>query len=223
MSRYNIFYPVHQGLKAFLYETALLLQQTDFNAGKEDLTQLKLLLEVFEQHAQTQEAFIFSSIRQRDPSQVRIFEQEHAVEKGLNQAVRNLMKTLDHTEKEKRSDIGKTINEAFVKFMIFSLRHMSGEEENINRLLWNYWTDEELQGMRVKIITSVSRHQISEYNKWIIRGLSNTEIIRWLKDIKNSMPGLIFHSVLDAAEAELSVPRWLAVQEAITEGIMINH
>ncbi|HMJ47141.1 MAG TPA: hypothetical protein VK498_07405, partial [Ferruginibacter sp.] len=183
------------------------MQQTDFTSVNKDgggITQLKLLLGHFDQHARVQEEFIFSAIRQKDPGLIEIFEQEHTIEKEMNMQITNLLKDLDHAIESERKSIGAVINQSFMNFMIFSLQHMAKEEEHINRILWHYWSDNELLGMRGKIMGAIPRQQITEYNKWIIRGLNISEITGWLKEIKNNMPALIFQSVLDAAATELS-------------------
>ena len=51
MNRYNIFYQVHKGLRAMLYETALLLQHTDFtnfDEAEQAIEQLQTVVELFD-------------------------------------------------------------------------------------------------------------------------------------------------------------------------------
>ena len=55
----------------------------------------------------------------------------------------------------------------------------------------------------------------------MMRGLSCTEIINWLKEVKNNAPDFVFNGMLRLAEKELTSNRWNTVQEGITEGAML--
>lgn len=59
-NRYNSFNQVHKGLRAYLYDTALKLQQTDLadaRAGESAMKQVEELLVLFESHAQNEDEF----------------------------------------------------------------------------------------------------------------------------------------------------------------------
>jgi hypothetical protein len=87
--------------------------------------------------------------------------------------------------------------------MIFKPDQMAKEEDIINKVLWRYYTDAELRGITQRIIDGLSPEILVQYNKWMIRGLSNTEIIDWLKVLKNNAPDFVFKSVMQTPEEEL--------------------
>jgi hypothetical protein len=98
---------------------------------------------------------------------------------------------------------------------------MKKEEDVLNKLLWRYYTDEVLHGITMNIVANVSADKMPFYNKWMMRGLSNTEIINWLKQIKNNAPEFVFNSYVDLAINELAENRWQKIQEQLTEGAML--
>lgn len=80
MNRYDIFNNIHKALRAMLYETALCLQQTDFNNEDEtdtSLTQLNTVIDLFDKHAHTEDSIVFEAIKNKEPLLVHIFEKEH--------------------------------------------------------------------------------------------------------------------------------------------------
>jgi hypothetical protein len=221
MKRYDIFYRVHSGLRAMLYETSLCLQQTDFSYADDadkSLEQLEIVMQLFDKHAHTEDA----AIKQIEPSLLYVFEKEHIEDHALVQSLNGLLASFNlAATAEQKTVIGKTIVQSFTEFMIFNLRHMAKKENLINNALWKYYTDEELHAIAEKIIANITPVQMAMYSTWMMRGLSNNEISNWLKEVKNSAPDFLFQSLMQTAAKELNKQRWQLVQEAITDGAMV--
>ncbi|MGC4100736.1 hemerythrin domain-containing protein [Ferruginibacter sp.] len=225
MNRYNIFGEIHKGLRALLYETALLLQQTDFTNTEEAenaLERVALVADLFDKHAHTEDTMIFNTIEQAEPSLVTAFEKEHEEDHALGQQLRGLLTAFVHSvSSADKHAVGAAISQSFVHFMIFNLQHMAKEEDIINKALWKHYTDIELHGMTQKIVASIPPQKMAVYSRWMMRGLSNNEITGWLKEVKNNAPDFVFQSLMQLAGQELHPQRWQTVQETITEGAML--
>lgn len=225
MKRYNIFYEVHKGLRAMLYETALQIQQTDFiNSEEVDQTieQIKNLVELFDKHAHSEDQFVFAAVQPYEPAVVDAFEQEHVIDHALGENLYNLLAALTNAlSDDDKFRIGQQFYRAFIEFMIFNLQHMAKEEDIVNRLLWRNYTDEQLKTITGNILANIPQMQMAQFNRWMMRGLSNNEIAGWLKDVKNTAPDHVFQSLIQMAELQLTVHRLQLVQEAITEGAMV--
>jgi hypothetical protein len=225
MNRYNIFYQVHKGLRALLYETALLLQHTDFTSNEDAeqaLEQLQTVVDLFNEHAHTEDTMVFDAISKEEPALVNAFEKEHVEDHELGSRLNGVILSYTHAvSSADRFDIGQSITKAFTEFMIFNLHHMAKEEDVINKALWKHYSDQELTGITQKIIGSIPPPQMLKFSTWMMRGLSNNEIISWLTEIKNNAPDPVFQSMLGMAGQQLNSKRWLQVQEALTEGAMV--
>jgi Hemerythrin HHE cation binding domain len=225
MNRYNLFYQIHKGLRAMLYETSLYLQQTDFNNADETetaLAQLETVINLFNKHAHTEDTVVFAAIQKNEPALINAFEQEHEEDHALGQRLSGIITAFNYAATfDDKMAIGAALNQAFLDFMIFNLKHMAREEDIINQALWKYYTDAELQGITQQIVGGIPPQIIAQYNKWMIRGLSNNEIVGWLKEVKNVAPDFVFQSLMQTAEHELNIHRLQLVQEAITEGAMV--
>lgn len=225
MERYNIFYQVHKGLRAMLYETALQLQQTDFvniAEAEQAITHVKMVVELFEKHAATEDGMVFSALQQYEPSIVTVFEAEHVKDHELGENLEKLLSGFAGAiTNEHRLSIGASLNIAFIEFMVFNLEHMAKEEDIINKFLWKYYSDDQLHGITQQIIASIPPQHMQTFSKWMMRGLSNNEIAAWLKDVKNNAPEFIFHALHTTASEELSSYRLQAIEEALSEGAMI--
>lgn len=224
MSRYNIFFPVHKGLRAALYQTSLGLQRTSFADAEESaaaVQKVKTVVAMFESHAAKEDGFVLPAIAAYEPSVVAAFESEHEEDHRLGQSLENWLIALDYAVDAKaRQTIGDALTAAFVQFSVFNLKHMAKEEDVINKILWRYYSDEELHAITQKIIGSIPPPEMMGFSRWMVRGMSNAEIAGWLKGIKASAPAPVCGAMLALAEEELPAKRWAAVQDAISEGVM---
>jgi Hemerythrin HHE cation binding domain len=225
MTRYNIFYQVHKGLRVMLYETATLIQQTDFvNAAEaaEALNQTEDVLNLFDKHANTEDTLVFSSIQPYEPAVVDELEKEHMKDHELGQRLRGLITAFEkNVSVESKMEVAAAINKSFVEFMVFNLEHMAKEENIINKALWKHYTDEQLHMITQKIVGSMPPEAMAMFSKWMMRGLSNDEISGWLKEVKNNAPDFVFNGLMETAANELADSRWIQVQENLTEGAMV--
>ena len=106
MERYNSFNIIHKGLRAALYQTALLLQQTDFadqEQAEEAVNKVKEIIMLFEGHAHKEDNYVLPLINEYEPSVVTAFNNEHEEDaklgNELNDAVQKLQDSADTIEK----------------------------------------------------------------------------------------------------------------------------
>ncbi len=225
MQRYNIFYLVHKGLRQMLYQVATRLQQVDFiNAEEVDLISdmITETLDLFDKHANTEDKIVLPQIERMEPSIVNLFEQEHVEDHALSNRMRALLNMYHHTvSSEEKVELGSAIRLAFIEFMIFNLKHMAKEENELNNLLWKYYSDTQLQELTQRIIAEAGPETSAKNMRWMLRAISNNEIVNWLKDTKNNASEQVFGYLLAIALEELPADRCSKVIEGITEGAMV--
>lgn len=225
MQRYNIFYQIHKGLRQMLYHNASQLLQTDFAMAEETnelIPQLNEVLDLFDGHAHTEDHFVLPAVETVQPGSASLFEEEHKQDHALAGRLRALLNMFHHTVSgEEKNELGSAIRLAFTEFLVFNLQHMAKEECALNKILWQHYTDDELMSITQQILANIPAGLHTKYNTWMMRGLSNTEITAWLKNIRNLAPGLVFNGMLQLAQKELNAHRWGIVQEEITDGALL--
>ena len=223
--RYNIFYQIHKGLRAMLYETGIELQRADFNDEEEAvemLTRIESVVNLFVKHAHHEDTLVFPAVEKYEPSVVDAFEQEHVKDHELGSKLRTLIAMFDSVENdEEKIQLGSAIRKGFVEFLSFNLEHMAKEEDIINNLLWRYYTDQEIKAIEYDVISGQTPETRAEASKWMLRGLSNQEITRWLKIVEKNAPEVVFNNLFSMAEKELPNVRFRQVLEGLTEGAML--
>lgn len=225
MHRYNIFYLVHKGLRQMLYQTAGQLQQTDFSNADEAATlllQMEDVLNLFDEHAATEDHFILPAIENYEPAAATLFEEEHMQDHALGNRLRALLNMFHHAvSSDEKKEMGSAVRLAFTEFLVFNIQHMAKEEQLLNNLLWRHYTDEQLESVTGQILAHLPANTIIKNNAWMMRALSNNEIAGWLKKVKDQAPEPVFEQLLCLAEKELPPHRWRNLQEDMTEGAML--
>jgi len=195
-----------------LYETASELQRTDFNSEEEVtslLANITTVVDVFDKHAYNEDHFVFPAVEQYEPSVVDSFEQEHVRDHELSTQLRTLINIYNSLKAdEERIQLGSALRKAFVDFLAFNLVHMAKEEDIINNLLWRYYTDDQIRAIEKQIIAIQAPESTAVVWRWMLRGLSNTEIINWLKAMEKNTPEFVFHNLVTTAEKELPRDRF---------------
>lgn len=225
MERYNIFLLIHKGLRAALYQTALQLQQTDFTAAEETeetLGKVKEIVMLFDGHAHKEDRFILPVINNYEPSVVAEFEAEHIKDETLGRQLNACIDNVDKSESLLHKIVaGRELSEAFVSFTVFNLQHMAREEDILNRILWRYYSDDEIKNIGRELAKSIEPWMQDFYATWMLRGINATEAANWMRAIEKGMPEVVFQTLLAKAEKELSASNLRKVTEALTEGLQV--
>lgn len=222
--RFNAFGQIHKALRAMLYDTALQLQLTDYDQQEEALHSLDKLAEllfVFERHAHHEDHFILPALGDQHKALVREFEAEHDKDEWLTGMLTTLIEKYREEQPALRQQTGTAIQLRFQEFVAFNLYHMNKEEEMINPILWELYTDEGIMAIQKAILAQIPVEESKLTSRWMLRGMPEAEITRWLLGIKNSAPEAVFQGMLTMAKAELSSSRWNKLQASLSEGVLL--
>lgn len=225
MQRYNSFNLIHKGLRAALYQTSLQLQLTDFTATEETeeaLNRVREIVMLFDGHAHKEDSFILPAIEAYEPSVVAAFQSEHEEDERLGKQLNACVEKLESASTLLEKIVGgRELTEAFAAFTAFNLQHMAKEEDIINKILWRYYTDDEIRAIGTKISQSVQPWMQEFYAAWMLRGINDSEAVTWMKAIEKGMPPVVFQSLLQKAEEVWPDQRYRKVTALLTEGAQL--
>ncbi len=223
-NRYDIFNLIHKGMRAILYSTGMSLQHTDLKNPEETISVFEKIYEVLtisNDHASHENKFIFPLIARYNIPAIKEFEVEHIANDAMGHRLKNLMALYHHTvSDDDKLEAGNAVSKAFNEFISFNLHHMNKEEEILNKLLWQHYSDEEIHCIYKAITVSIPSEKITIHGRWVMRGINNNEIIQWLLSYHGSHPAA-FQFLLQLAEDQLPQERWNVIQEALCEGEML--
>ncbi|TCJ17734.1 hypothetical protein EPD60_05980 [Flaviaesturariibacter flavus] len=219
MQRFNIFLLIHKGLRHLLFETATLLQQTDFaNEAEAEaaLDRVRETLLLFEEHARHEDHHVLPAVATYEPSVSDRFAQEHVTDHLLGQELTASVETFflapDAVARRERGD---ALRIAFNAFLVFNLQHMAKEESLLNELLWRYYDDSELQTLNARIVQSVQPWIADLAAHWMLLGNTVPDCSAWMKGVAAAAPLVVYDSLLQKAAAVLPAQRWLRLRERL--------
>lgn len=219
MERYNSFLMIHKALRAMLYETASIIQQTNFADPEQSelvVEKIDMILYSFEQHARHEDISILPLLEIYEHQLVVDFEQEHLKDGELGNRLKHLLNIFNTAETAAdKVFCGSFISKSFVEFMIFNLEHMAREEMLINQALWKHYTDEQLIMNNQKMVAAIPAEEKILISTWMIRAANDIEVVNWLKDVRNSAPDFIFQSLLSLTESELPEQRRKKIHRSV--------
>ena len=221
MQRYNSFNIIHKGLRAALYQTALQLQQTDFTESdqvEDAINKVREVVLLFEGHAHKEDHFVLPLINEYEPSVVATFNAEHQKDEQLGVELEGAVKKLSQSSTSQEMLVaGGELTTCFVRFMVFNLEHMAKEEDIINQILWRYYSDDEIKAVVAQISQSTPPWMHDFYAKWMLRGISNGEVISWMKMVEKAQPPVVFQTLVQKAEQELPRKRFQKIRQSLKQ------
>lgn len=223
--RFNPFNQAHKGLRALLYDTALLLQHTNFTVEKEIDTaveRVKLVIALFAHHAEIEDSQVFPMIEEQAPSVVDDFESQHQQDHALSVELQKCLAHFTETNTTVQNQAaGHSLLQSFNSFLAFNVEHMKKEETIVNDCLWRYYSDEQLQKKVQEIAAATPPAQSKPFLFWVLKGLATHEIIDWYNVIKHAAPSPAFAFFCNLAEEALPEKQWDKIKEALQEGALI--
>lgn len=221
MQRFNTFNMIHKALRAMLYDTALTLQQTYFADQEEVRSAFEKLNDVifaFEQHGHHEDHILMPVIEKFDPETIASFENDHIEDKDMGNKLKHMQNIYNACESaEERIMAGSAISKSFRDYMIFNLEHMQREEIELNELLWNHYSDEELLNINAGIIASIPPAELAGSSQWMMRGINKEEATGWLCSVKETAPDFVFNSLFELTNTCLPVAFREEVQDAVAQ------
>jgi hypothetical protein len=220
LPRFNVFNLIHKALRTLLFDTVMQLQQADLAIEQQSdaaLRQTELLLELFDSHAWHEDNFILAAAAVHAPALIADFESEHETDLALSDQLRNKIAAY-HNSADKYA-AGNELYFALNDFVAFNLKHMNKEEQLLNQVLWQHYTDAEILDMERNIQRSVPPEKMNSYFEWMIKGINDTELLQWLHGVKAEAPEFVFAGLLQACAQHLPQERWYKTEKHITKSM----
>ena len=116
--------------------------------------------------------------------------------------------------------LGSAIRVAFTEFLVFNLQHMAKEEDIINKILWRYYSDDEIKAVGAQISQNTPPWMQDFYFKWMLRGISNNEVTGWIQNIKKGQPPIVVQTILQKAQQELPKKRYQKIEQCLKDAVV---
>ncbi|MBS1732019.1 MAG: hemerythrin domain-containing protein [Bacteroidetes bacterium] len=207
MLRFNIFNMIHKALRGMLYNTAQSIQQTWFGDKADAELVFEKIHEVvaaFENHGHHEDHILMPYVEKYDPVRIASFESEHVEDLYMGNHLKHLINIYrDAATDQERMIAGSAITRAFQDYMIFNLKHMQREEIELNELLWEVYTDEQLLDINAGIIASIPADEMAQTAGKMMMSINKNEALNWLSSVKKTAPAFVYNPLLELTETHL--------------------
>ena len=94
---------------------------------------------------------------------------------------------------------------------------MQSEEIKAKKKSWRRYSDAELADSDQKYSIGMPYDNMAPYSRWTVRGLSNDEILNWLRQVKRHAPDFMYKGLLAITEKEINMNRWEIIRTSLSK------
>lgn len=212
-SRHDIYAFIHKGLRAFMAHTLVRvgrLDPHDADDMAEAAEELRALLDICAGHLKHENEIIHRAIEARRPGASAAIADQHQDHEEDIAALRVLL------ERAPGSDEGAhALYHALAAFVAHNLQHMEQEETVHNAVLWECYSDEEIQAIEHQIHASVQPHQMQLALRWMLPHMSPAERAALLRGMRHNAPAPAFEGMLGLVRPLLGGRDWRKLSAAL--------
>jgi hypothetical protein len=197
--RWDIYGPVHKGLRLAHSQMIIRLGQADYVHGSDQLLcDLRAHLAIAAKHLDHEEVFIHAVLASA-PAYLLVLNEQHEQHRsrlaGLNAAIERL----EVATPDQRPMQGRMLYLAFSAYVAEDLEHMAHEETEIWPLLCALFTDEQLADLEMRIIATLTPEDNIAMMRMILPALSSSERAGLLGGMKAGAPPEAYAAVIEQA------------------------
>lgn len=210
--RYDLYGPIHKGLRLALSQLLVRLGSTDFA----DPTACRLIGEALEQqialsalHLEDEDRFIHPALAARAPETVQGLDVEHREHRAQLAALAETTAVLLASSDAERPAVGRRLYLEFSRFVADDFVHMHEEETVVLPTLHALFTDAELAGMEQAIIGALPPTDLLDFMRLMLPAMTPAERRELLAGVRQDAPAEVFALLIEgAAKPALSAADW---------------
>lgn len=198
--RYDLYGPVHKGLRRAHADLLHQLGAADFSGDvSELLAKVEQHLALAEIHLEDEENHIHSAMNARLPGSADELDVEHGAHRATIASLRSIMGEFADASPAKRPTLGRALYIRFSQFVGQDFEHMAFEETVVWPSLCALFTDAELAEIEGRIVGSLAPEQMMAFLKLIIRASSPREREDMIQGLQKTLPHEAYEEVIATA------------------------
>ena len=215
MNRIKSLDPPHKGLRNALCQLTLLAGKTDY-ANPESIAKLQALgKEVFhllKDHTRTENKFILAPLEAKVKGSTSEFGEDHH---EIDELETELFDELMAFNGKQSEEEGHQFYLDLCDFQSFYLMHIDGEDTEIEPLMQEHFSDEELMGHQIEIMKEMSVETLLLWFKYIVAARRPAENAQVLSGFKASAPAELYEQVMTLIQTQLSSDEFAEIKRLI--------
>lgn len=214
--RHATYKNIHKGLRGMMLET--LLQVGRMDPGEtaechEALAAVETLLHALETHAQLENAFLHTALRERAPYVVAQFDRVHGEHRRAIAALQDCVNLVRRGGSGAHSCVYRLYLE-LSGFVADNLQHMLDEESIMTQALWDHFSDAEIRALESRLTASVPPELAAMLLQWMGRCLSHPERVELFHALRSKAPA-VAAAGLELLRRQLDPDAWTKLRQAV--------
>lgn len=210
--RVNIYGFPHKGLRHGLGKLSLAvgnLNTNDADAVSEVVATANELSELLGLHLHSEEDFVSPPLEAKVPGSTEHNHEDHEAMKVLEH---QMVAAIDALGAHPNPATQEVAYQAVNLFIREYFRHMSEEEGDMNKIIWENFQDQDILGWQGQILSKLTPEQFFKWFKYIIPALSPFEQQIMLGGFKENAPSEAYNATIAALEPFVSPQQFAHIQ-----------
>jgi hypothetical protein len=210
-ARYDIYQPIHKGLRLFMADTLSRLGRVDVTDAEDlatALSQVEALLDFCAKHVRHENEFIHTAIRARLPAAASRTTEDHAEHLQSIDALHQETRAVYAADDAQRHVLALRLYRHLALFVAENLQHMHIEETANNAALWAHYTDEELVALHDRLVATLSPADTMQTMRWMLPALTPQQRAAVLGGVKVEAPAEVLDAVVNVVRPHLPIRDW---------------
>jgi hypothetical protein len=217
MERFKSLDPPHKGLRNALGRITLLAGKTKFSNLQQVANLQKLAGEVFfllKAHTKTENEFILKPLSAKNALAAEPYFEDHADIEEWENHLWDSIKNLDGTQTD---DHGHLIYLNLCDFQSAYLDHIDEEDVELEKVLQQNFTDEELIQHQIEIMKQMEFSTLLLWFKYIVPARRTEENAQVIRNFKANAPEEAVDAVLQTIQKELSDEEFVLLMNSVNQ------
>jgi hypothetical protein len=221
MPKKNILSNLNKGVKALLYETGKIIQQTDYDDEIEveiALEKIQELIHILTSLGLSESKNLWLLMEKYESEKILKIRKDHT---SITESLQTLEKVLSEGKKLNGFDLLEDIDKMFSAIMIEGITYIHRKEEIYSTVINT--PEGELTAVYLwhSILADMIIEDAAILLKWIVIGLNINELIYTLRITGENPSKSYCNIILQAAEKTQPHHRWKKVQNVVSEGTFL--
>ena len=217
--RFPIYRPIHKAIRHTLFSTSRQVGLADFTddaVTQETLAALDRTIGILRQHRGYEDAHIHRALERKLPGATARFAEDHEEDERLTAEIEQLGVRIRNADGTQRVALGIELHERFNAYVGMYLGHLYREETELQKVLWDNFTDAELIAIRAAIVRDLPPGgRVGKLLPEMCASYNPDEISLFLKRVKADAPPEVFQRVTQVAESVMQPAMWAKVRARI--------
>lgn len=216
--RHDCYAGIHKALRLCLGMTLTRVGSADPEDPAEVAAAARAVHEVLtlsEGHLEKEDAYMHPLLEQARPGSTARAGHDHLEHEMHIQQLRELADAAADAGAPDRAGALHRLYQSLGGFVSADLAHMQHEETVHNAILWEAYSDADLEAVEGRIIASIPPEQSLALLRWFLPAFHAQERSRMLAGMRAMAPAPVFEAALDIARTVLSQPDYAKLARAL--------